>query len=190
MSGSSVTNFTSGINPAATTGTALAGGDLGGSLPGPTVIGIQGTPVSPTAPTAGQELVYNASTGQWEPTSEAAGFIDPMTTEGDLIYRHSGVPARLPVGGASAVLHGGTDPAYSAVVEGDLSLTNVTTADVSITKHGFAPKAPNDATKFLDGTGAYSKPTLPFHDESLTDGAENFIFAGGDIVTAIGVPNP
>jgi hypothetical protein len=28
------------------------------------------------------------------------------------------------------------------------------------------------------------------HDESLTDGASNFIFAGGDIVTVVGVPNP
>lgn len=33
-----------------------------------------------------------------------------------------------------------------------------TTNDVSITKHGYAPKAPNDATKFLDGTGAWAVP--------------------------------
>lgn len=43
--------------------------------------------------------------------------------------------------------------------ESDLSLTNITTNDVSITKHGFAPLAPNDATKYLDGTGAYSVPS-------------------------------
>lgn len=42
--------------------------------------------------------------------------------------------------------------------ESDLSLTDVTTGNVSITAHGFAPKAPNDATKYLDGTGAYSVP--------------------------------
>ncbi len=36
--------------------------------------------------------------------------------------------------------------------------SDVTNNNVSITKHGFAPKAPNDATKFLDGTGAYSTP--------------------------------
>lgn len=40
----------------------------------------------------------------------------------------------------------------------NIVLTDVTTNDVSITKHGFAPKAPNDATKFLDGTGAYTVP--------------------------------
>lgn len=39
--------------------------------------------------------------------------------------------------------------------DANLSTSDVTTNDVSITKHGFAPKAPNDATKFLDGTGAY-----------------------------------
>lgn len=42
--------------------------------------------------------------------------------------------------------------------ESDLSLTDVTTANVSTTKHGFAPKLPNDATKYLDGTGAYTVP--------------------------------
>lgn len=45
------------------------------------------------------------------------------------------------------------------VTETDMSLSDVTTQNVSTTKHGFAPKAPNDATKFLNGTGAYSVPT-------------------------------
>lgn len=40
----------------------------------------------------------------------------------------------------------------------DLGMSDVTTNNVSTTKHGFAPKAPNDATKFLDGTGAWSAP--------------------------------
>lgn len=43
--------------------------------------------------------------------------------------------------------------------EAQLSFTDITTNNVSITKHGFAPKAPNDNTKFLDGTGAYSVPS-------------------------------
>jgi hypothetical protein len=44
------------------------------------------------------------------------------------------------------------------VLESDLSLSDITTANVSTTKHGFAPKLPNDATKFLDGTGAFTVP--------------------------------
>jgi hypothetical protein len=42
--------------------------------------------------------------------------------------------------------------------EVNLSLTDNSTNNVSTTKHGFAPKAPNDATKYLDGTGFYSVP--------------------------------
>lgn len=47
------------------------------------------------------------------------------------------------------------------VREADLSIADNTTKDVSISAHGFAPKAPNDATKYLDGTGAYSVPAAP-----------------------------
>lgn len=39
------------------------------------------------------------------------------------------------------------------------SLTDIATNNVSTSAHGFAPKAPNDATKYLDGTGNYSTPT-------------------------------
>jgi hypothetical protein len=48
----------------------------------------------------------------------------------------------------------------TALVASDatLSTSDITTNNVSIAKHGFAPKAPNDATKFLDGTGGYSVP--------------------------------
>ena len=58
-------------------------------------------------------------------------------------------------------LNGNTKTAASAgtVTESNLSLSDVTTLDVSTTKHGFAPKVPNDATKYLDGTGAYSVPS-------------------------------
>ena len=41
------------------------------------------------------------------------GFINPMTTEGDMIYQGSGVPARLAVGTADQVLiSNGTDPEF------------------------------------------------------------------------------
>ena len=43
--------------------------------------------------------------------------------------------------------------------EAQLSFTNITTNNVSTTKHGFVPILPNDATKFLNGTGAYSVPS-------------------------------
>lgn len=48
--------------------------------------------------------------------------------------------------------------AWAPVTDALLSTSDITTNDVSTTKHGFAPKAPNDATKYLDGTGAWSVP--------------------------------
>lgn len=42
--------------------------------------------------------------------------------------------------------------------EANLSVTDITTNNVSTSAHGFAPKSPNDATKYLDGTGVYSVP--------------------------------
>lgn len=53
--------------------------------------------------------------------------------------------------------HSGGDGA--AIPEGGLSLSDVTTLDVSTTKHGFTPKAPNDTAKFLRGDGTWA--TLP-----------------------------
>lgn len=47
----------------------------------------------------------------------------------------------------------------SLVTDATLPTSDITTNDVSTSKHGFTPKLPNDATKFLDGTGAYSVPT-------------------------------
>lgn len=70
--------------------------------------------------------------------------LPPTSVSSALLRAVSGVP---------------TWQAQPSITEADLSLSNVTTDDVSTTKHGFAPKAPNDATKFLDGTGAYSVPS-------------------------------
>ena len=94
---------------------------------------------------------------------------------------------------ATKFLNGASAPTFAQVKDSDLSVSDITTNNVSTAKHGFAPKAPNDATKFLDGTGNYSTPASgsnpSTHSESLTDGYGNFIFANGDIVTVIGVPN-
>ena len=48
--------------------------------------------------------------------------------------------------------------ANGTITEAMQVLADNATGNVSTTAHGYAPKAPNDATKFLDGTGAYSTP--------------------------------
>lgn len=50
------------------------------------------------------------------------------------------------------------DPAV--VTEAKQVLADLTTNDVSITKHGYAPKAPNNAAQYLNGVGAYSVPAV------------------------------
>ena len=57
------------------------------------------------------------------------------------------------------------------VTDANMTTTDITTNNVSTSKHGFAPKAPNDATKFLDGTGAYD--TVKDSDLSLSDVTTN-----------------
>jgi hypothetical protein len=48
------------------------------------------------------------------------------------------------------------------LAEAALVLADVTTNDVSTSKHGFVPKAPNDTTKFLRGDGAWQAPPSGF----------------------------
>ena len=54
-------------------------------------------------------------------------------------------------------------PEYEAATDASIVISDIITNNVSIDKHGFTPKLPNDATKYLDGTGSYSVPpdTLP-----------------------------
>ena len=45
------------------------------------------------------------------------------------------------------------------ITETKLSLSDVTTLNVSTTKHGFVPKAPNNTSQFLRGDGTWATPT-------------------------------
>jgi len=49
-------------------------------------------------------------------------------------------------------------PHYAALAEGGLSLSDVTTGNVSTSAHGFAPKAPNSTTQWLRGDGTWNTP--------------------------------
>jgi hypothetical protein len=44
------------------------------------------------------------------------------------------------------------------VTDANMTTSDITTNDVSTAKHGFAPKAPNDTTKFLRGDGTWAVP--------------------------------
>ena len=57
-------------------------------------------------------------TGSPGPQGPPGPFTSPMTTEGDLIYQNSGVPARLPVGTEGDLLiSSGTDPQWGTLAD-------------------------------------------------------------------------
>ena len=104
--------------------------------------------------------IGNGGTGQ---TTKATAFdaLSPMSTAGDIIYGGAlGTGSRLGIGGANTVLHGGVSvPAYSAVVEADITLTAGNTVNnTKVGTHGFAPALSGINTQFLRGDGAWAAP--------------------------------
>jgi hypothetical protein len=93
---------------------------------------------------AGGDASTNTSTSV---VSEIALFAD---TTGKLLKRATGTGfAKVTSGVLSAV---------SSIVEADLALTDVTTANASTSAHGFLKKLDNNAAHYMDGTGAWSTP--------------------------------
>lgn len=121
-----------------------------------------GSPIRLPKGADGQVLTVDPSTHQLIWANPATGFSNPMTTRGDVLIEGAGpAAARLPIGAAGKVIRSdGTDPSWQTLAEADLATTDVTTINVTSTKHGLAPKAPADATKFLNGaaTPAYASP--------------------------------
>lgn len=74
----------------------------------------------------------------------------------------------------------------SSFTDALISTSDITTNNVSITKHGFVPKAPNDATKYLDGTGAWTVPAGGGGSSSLAN-ANIFVGNASDVATAVPV---
>jgi hypothetical protein len=75
-------------------------------------------------------------------------------------FSTTGQMASTAAGAANTVLHGNGAgaPTFSAVVEADITLADNTTNDVSITKHGFVPKATNTGTAFLRDDATWATP--------------------------------
>lgn len=59
--------------------------------------------------------------------------------------------------------HDHIDGDGAPITEGALLLSDVVTGDLSISKHGFCPKAPNDSSKFLRGDASWAAG--PFYPE-------------------------
>jgi hypothetical protein len=131
--------------------------------------GLRGTPHFYANVNAGGNKIQNV-----EPATQSAEALtyDYLTNFGDAAYKNVGsesedvAPGNSGVtngdshdhaGGDGAPIHHGgltglTDPDHT---EASLALSNVTTNDVTITRHGFCPIAPNDTDKFLSGDATW-----------------------------------
>jgi hypothetical protein len=147
-----------------------------------TALGVPGSvgPTGPTGPTGSAGAAGSAGApgsvwyeGSGAPSSGTGvnGDYYLNTTNGDVYTKAAGAWGS-PVGN----LTGPTGSGGSSVTDATIATSDITTNNVSITKHGWTPKAPNDATKYLDGTGAYS---VPAGGSSVTDAT----IATSDITT-------
>ena len=114
-------------------------------------------------PLNNQGVFYNTSNSLWENKAVISALsgtkseFDTACSNGNFVFQSDalGTPSS------------GTLTNCTGLPESGLTLSDNTTNDVSTSKHGFAPKAPNDGTKFLDGLGAYD--TVKDSDLSLSD---------------------
>jgi len=139
-------------------GAPIVNGGVLGTPSGGTLTNATGLPVTGLAAgsaSAFDQIRRNAGNTAWE---NYAPLLNPATTNGDLLYYNGTTYDRLAVGTSTQFVKGGTIPSWGSVLDSDLSTSDITTNNVTTAKHGFTPKLPNDATKYLDGTGAYSVP--------------------------------
>ena len=105
-------------------------------------------------PLNNQGVFYNTSNSLWENKAVISALsgtkseFDTACSDGNFVFQSDalGTPSS------------GTLTNCNGLVETGLTLSDNTTNDVSTSKHGFAPKAPNDTTKFLRGDATWAVP--------------------------------
>lgn len=107
-SGGGITGGTVALGGSLTLGTS-AGGDLSGALNAAKVLGVQGVPVSATAPTDGQVLKYSAASGKWSPGADAvnAGTVTSVSASAPLSVANGASTPAISLGTVGAA-NGGT----------------------------------------------------------------------------------
>jgi hypothetical protein len=140
-------------------------------------------------------LRYDHGSNAFTLESVAELLDDILTTSGDLLYRSGSSITRLGVGSAYSILAvnaGGTAPAYatlSALLDAALGNTqgNILYRGAS----GWAVLAPGTSGQVLQTNGAAANPswedaasggTPPTDFDLLTNGVDELVFAGGDVV--------
>jgi hypothetical protein len=109
---------------------------LGGTGTGATTLGELSDVDLSTPATDGQVIAYNTTSGNWEPVDQSGGssYTDPLTTDGDIVIRSSGVTTRLGIGTSGQVLTvTGGIPSWENATGGATSINDLTDVDTSTT---------------------------------------------------------
>jgi hypothetical protein len=93
-----------------------------------------------------------------------AGFTNPLTTNGDMLYQSGGYPTRLPVGAAGTALLGGSTPAWGSTITAPWSFAPSSAGHaVSIIPHsGYAAVMANASPPTSSYLGLFNAGSGPF----------------------------
>ncbi len=128
----------------------------------------------------------------WAKTDGTLHYVNSAGTD---IQVGSGVTFAIPsitygtpaAGAAATAVRSDATIAKPTAPDVDFS-ADVTNNNVSTSAHGLAPKLPNDATKYLDGTGAYSVPPGSGSNSGIAVPVWNVTFNGDGSTTVFELP--
>lgn len=115
-------------------------------------------PAGGGAPTTADYLVKTADAGlsAERVVTDTTSIVLDWSTAGQAKFTRAALTGHVTASANSNA----TTIASGVVTEAMQVLADNTTQNVSTSKHGYVPKAPSDATKYLDGTGAWSVPSV------------------------------
>ncbi len=151
---------------------SVGAGSVGGATGG------QGSLLpDPTSEPDGDVLTTASGVAVWATPSGGSGSVATdaiFDAKGDLaVGTGANTAAKQTVGSNNTVLVADssltTGVKWVQVGEAMIALEDVTTANVSSSAHGFAPKSPADSTKFLDGSATPAWDTVKDSDLSTSD---------------------
>ena len=123
------------------------------------IVNSDGTPTGEFLRKWQQQVAVNSTITVFTTAAEVSSVLDLIgASPGSLLLRTTSWTALATANDATRFLNGAATPTYAQVKDSDLSTSDITTNNVSTTKHGFVPKLPNNATLFLNGVGSYAVP--------------------------------